>query len=114
MKLPRPNILRGADGVAIFPPQEAQPLVEAMYQRLRGLDETISRAQVRDLVEGVDESEAVRALQGTLQARAPEPMEQFRRLIRRKAQIREVAPSSEPAFRPVVDPDDDDPFAFDR
>ena len=112
VKFPRPNILRGADGVAVFPPQEPQPLVEAVFQHMRSLDENVSRSDARELVDGQEESEVVRALQITLQARADDPKTHFRQMLRRKAQVTEVAPAPEPAFRPVADPDDDDPFAF--
>jgi hypothetical protein len=111
VKFPRPNVLRGADGVAVFPPQEPLPLEEAVFQQLRGLDENISRAHVRDAVAGQEESEAVRALHMTLQRRPEDAREYFRSQLRRKAQVTEFEMKPEPKFRPVVDPDDDDPFA---
>jgi hypothetical protein len=113
VKFPRPNVLRGADGIAVFPPQEPQPIHEAVFQHMRGLDENFSRTDARELVDGLDESEAVRALHLTLLKRPQDPKLQFRQLVRRKAEITEVTKTTiEPTFRPVVDPDDGDPFAF--
>jgi DNA helicase HerA-like ATPase len=110
VKFPRPNVLRGADGVAVFPPQEPQPLEEAIYQHLRGLDENVNRSQVREMVDGQDAEEAVRALHLTLQKRPEDPREYFRQSLRRKAKVTDLAPQKEPTFVPVSDPDDLDPF----
>lgn len=110
VKFPRPNVLRGPDGIKMFPPVNDLPLEEAVYQNLSRIDGGVSRNDVNDVVAAAsDPEEVVRAMNITLQRMPDDPATFFRNCVRKKAGIRSVADDS-PVFVPVVDPDPNDPF----
>ena len=110
VKFPRPNVLRGPDGVNIFPPAEDLPLEEAVFLRLSDLDRSITREQVRAIIADVgDEKEIVRAVNLTLQKRPDDPMSYFRSAVRKKANLDVVQPADS-SISSVHTPDPDDPF----
>ncbi len=113
VKFPRPNVLRGPDGVKMFPPQPDLPLDEAVYMHLSRLDDTLTRVMVRDVISSVggDEDEIIRALNQTVQNRPTDPAAFFRRCIRKKANVAQ-GPSSRPSLDVIPVPDTDDPFAY--
>lgn len=88
VKFPRPNILRGPDGIKMYPPSEDLPLDEAVWRNLSRLDPSINRNQVKDIVaETGDEEEVVRAMNITLQRAPEDPIAAFRGAIRKKAGV---------------------------
>lgn len=112
VKFPRPNVLRGPDGVKMFPPAPELPLEEAVFAQLVKVDGGITRVQVRDAVQSADgdEDDVIRAMNLTLQKRPDDPASFFRRCIRMKAKIGQ-AQSDRPSLEIVSQPDPDDPFA---
>jgi len=111
VKFPRPNVLRGPDGVNLFPPSQDLPLDEAVFHRLSDLDRGITREQIRAVVaDASDNEEVVRAMNLTLQKRPDDPLDYFRRAIRKKAHTDVVQPSAQSIVN-VHTPDPDDPFA---
>ena len=117
VKFPRPNILRGPDGVRMFPPADELPLDEAVYRNLNGLalrqgrDGGVSRADVKDVVAAAsDPDEIVRAMNVTIQRVPDDPMAFFRSAVRKKAQVRGFEDASQPIAGFVSDPDPKDPF----
>jgi len=111
VKFPRPNVLRGPDGIKMFPYQPDVPLDEAIYRNLARIDSRISRTVVRDIVADTgDSEEVVRAMNLTLQKRPDDAISYFRNMIRKKAGVLEV-PQDSPTKVILADPDPDDPFA---
>lgn len=110
VKFPRPNILRGPDGIKMFPPANDLPLEEAVWRNLNRLDGGVSRNDVSDIVSSAaDSSEIVRAMNITLQRKPDDPISHFRNCIRKKAGV-QMTPDAKPSFIPVLDPDPNDPF----
>ncbi len=110
VKFPRPNIMRGPDGIKAYPPANDLPLEEAVWQNLNRLDGGVSRNEVSDIVaSAADSSEIVRAMNITLQRRPDDPISHFRNCVRKKAGV-QTTPGSKPSFIPVLDPDPSDPF----
>ena len=91
VKFPRPNVLRGPDGIKMFPPENDLPLEEAVWRnlsRLNGGD--ISRNDVKDIIASTaDSSEIVRAMNITIQCTPDDPTSFFRNCIRKKAGVSE-------------------------
>lgn len=112
VKFPRPNVLRGPDGIKMFPTAPEMPLDEAVFTQLSRVDGTITRIQVKDAVAAANEDadEVIRAMNLTLQKRPDDPSTYFRRCIRTKARI-DVGPSDRPPLDIISQPDPDDPFA---
>lgn len=110
VKFPRPNVLRGSDGIRMFPARQDMPLDEAVFQNFRKLNPAVQRNAVREIVEASD-PEAVAEAAARVRQEAPEdPLARFRQLCRRKANISEAddRPSNF-AVPKAIDPDD--PFA---
>ena len=109
VKFPRPNILRGPDGVRMFPPGDDLPLDEAVWRNLNRLNGGVSRNDVKDIVAAAsDPEEVVRAMYLTLQKVPDDPSTYFRNSIRRRAGIQQL-PAEKPTLL-VRDPDPNDPF----
>lgn len=110
VKFPRPNVLRGPDGIKMFPPSEDLPLDEAIWRNLSRMGVDVNRTEVRDVVASAAEpEEAVRAMNVALQRSSDDPMAAFRAAVRRKA-----AKQNDPVAVPtIVDAgaDGSDPFA---
>lgn len=88
VKFPRPNVLRGPDGIRMYPPAEDLPLEEAVWRNLSRLDNSISRNEVKDVVTATgDPEEVIRAMNVTLQRAPEDPGAHFRNTIRKKAGI---------------------------
>lgn len=123
VKFPRPNILRGPDGLRKYPPAEDLPLDEAVWRNLNRLavtslskgetaeDGRVSRADVKDIVAAAaDPDEVVRAMNVTIQRVPDDPINFFRNAIRKKAQVRGFEDAPGPIAGIVSDPDPKDPF----
>lgn len=110
VKFPRPNVLRGPDGIRMFPPGEDLPLAEAVYRNISRLDRNVSRTEIKDLAAASDSEDVVRAMNITLQKNSDDPMSTFRAALRRKAARQEVTEADLPT---VTDAgfDGTDPFA---
>ena len=110
VKFPRPNVLRGPDGVKMFPPADDLPLDEAVWRNLSRLDGGLSRADVKDVVAGAsDPEEIVRAMNMTIQRVPEDAMSFFRNAVRKKANLKGFGDDG-PIVRVVADPDPRDPF----
>jgi len=110
VKFPRPNVLRGPDGIKMFPPSDDLPLDEAVWRNLARIDGGVSRNEVRDVIAAsTDPEEIVRAMNITLQRVPEDPYSFFRNAIRKKAGVQQFN-EDRPAIRVVSDPDSDDPF----
>jgi len=112
VKFPRPNILRGPDGIKLFPPAADLPLDEAVWRNLQRVDGALTRVAVRDVIKqaGGDAEEVVRAMNLTIQARPGDPAAYFSNAIRKKAKLHMVDGPRPPLTR-LHTPDPDDPFA---
>ncbi len=112
VKFPRPNILRGPDGIRMFPPGDDLPLEEAVWQHLSRIDGGVTRGEIKDIVAGAsDKEEVVRAMNMTLQRSPDDPAAFFRNCIRKKAG---VYIKDDDVIVPVIrdlGADGDDPFS---
>jgi hypothetical protein len=113
VKFPRPNVLRGPDGVKMFPPADELPLDEAVFQQLSKIDRNLQRNLVRDVIATADgdQDEVVRAMNLTLQRQPDDPASFFRNCIRRKAKVQNM-PLDRPPLDVISQPDPNDPFAY--
>lgn len=110
VKFPRPNVLRGPDGIKMFPPAEDLPLEEAVWQNLSRLDGGMTRNEVKDVIAAAsDPEEIVRAMNITLQKVPDDVMAFFRNAIRKKAGVM-AGFEDGPTIKMVSDPDPNDPF----
>ncbi len=124
VKFPRPNVLRGPDGIKMFPPAEDLPLEEAVWRNLSRLEHPelvegrsagvtrnqISRNEVKDIIAAAsDPEEVVRAMNITLQRDPDDVMAFFRSAIRKKAGVM-AGFEDGPTIKLVSDPDPKDPF----
>ena len=110
VKFPRPNVLRGPDGIKMFPCTPDLPLVEAVWQNLRSLDKDLARGIVKDAVaDSTDKDEIIKAMNETIQQKPGDVMGYFRSRIRKKAGVMN-GPTTTP-IKPVHTPDPNDPFA---
>ena len=88
VKFPRPNIMRGPDGIKMYPPAEDLALDEAVWRNLSRLDSSLSRNEVKDVVAAAgDPGEIVRAMNQTLQRTPDDAGSYFRNSVRKKAGI---------------------------
>jgi len=110
VKFPRPNVLRGADGIKVFPPAEDRPFADIVFEELRRMNPAIQRNDVTDLLQSSDHEAVVNAFNRVKLAQPPDPLAEFRRYCRRKANLSEE--DSRPAtFGAPPLADSDDPFA---
>jgi len=111
VKFPRPNVMRGPDGIRRFPPAEDLPLEEAVWRNLSPLDPSLSRNEVKDVVAGTsDREEVVRAMNLTLQRKPEDPAAYFRQAIRKKAGVAAVVDDTPPIVVQDAGSDGSDPF----
>ncbi len=113
VKFPRPNILRGPDGIKMFPPCDDLPLEEAIYKNLRVLDSNLNSNAIKDIVAlAGDVQEVTKAMHLTIQKRPDDPVSYFRSHIKKKANV--AKSSGVPTVQVKdIDGDDVDPFAGD-
>ncbi|MDO8684626.1 MAG: ATP-binding protein [Armatimonadota bacterium] len=111
VKFPRPNILRGPDGVKLFPPAADLPLDEAIWRNLQPLDGGLTRTQIKDVITSTgDEEEVIRAMNMTIQKRPEDAFSFFRNAVRKKARL-QVVDGQTSHITKLSRPDPDDPFA---
>ncbi|HEY3284338.1 MAG TPA: ATP-binding protein [Armatimonadota bacterium] len=113
VKFPRPNVLRGSDGCVLFPPSQEPTLEDSAYVRLRRLDPSITKSQVRDAVSGVTEDEVARVINRLEQKGVSgDAMAAFHREVRQRAGLVEAGNGHGSPLEGITqDPNDaDDPF----
>jgi len=109
VKFPRPNVLRGPDGIRMFPPSEDLALEEAVWRNLSKLDGAISRNEIKDVVaQAGDHNDVIRAMNLTIQRKPQDVVSCFRNAIRKRAGL--LNPTDEKVPVVVQDPDPNDPF----
>ena len=112
IKFPRPNILRGPDGIKVFPPEEELPLAECVYRHLSKLDKDIRRNDIKDAIVGVDEEKVVEAMNKVVNDthKSEKPLVYFKSFLPRKPKEETIKFSD--VRSDFVNPDPDDPFAY--
>jgi len=111
VKFPRPNVMRGPDGIRMFPPAEDLPLDEAVWRNLSRLDQSLSRNEVKDVVAAAsDPQEIVRAMNLTLQRAPDHPAAYFRNAVRKKAGVAAMTDERPPVVIKDAGGDGSDPF----
>lgn len=79
VKFPRPNVLRGADGIKVFPAAEELPLEDVAFQVCRQYDGKVQRTSVNELVEGSDRESVINALNRVRIEKSADPLATMRR-----------------------------------
>ncbi len=109
LKFPRPPVMRGQDGRALYPPRPDLPFEEAMVWRLRRLDPSLTAAKIKDAIAGAEEADVLTA---TIAAELERPEDalgfvrgRLKRLPPRSSGGRQTV-----KVTPIVPPEDDDPF----
>ena len=92
IKFPRPNILRGPDGIKVFPAEEELPLAECVYRHLSKLDKDIRRNDINDNYKSAN------------------PLIYFKSILPQKPKEETITFSD--TRSDFVNPDPDDPFAY--
>ncbi len=111
VKFPRPNIMRGPDGIKLYPPAEDLPLEEAVWRNLSRLDPSLSRNEVKDVVAAAsDPQEIVRAMNLTLQRVPDDAAAYFRNAVRKKAGVAVAVDDTPPIVIRDAGGDGSDPF----
>ncbi len=108
VRFPRPAALSGREGVERFPPEPDLPFAEAVVQRLKELDATVSADQVRALIDGRPDDEVRRAVSLARQQRPEQVLPFFRACLRRTVAAEPVA--ARQRITPLAHADGD-PFA---
>ncbi|MFQ3680544.1 MAG: ATP-binding protein, partial [Pseudanabaenaceae cyanobacterium] len=109
VKFPRPPVMRGQDGRALYPPQPEMPFEAAIAHRLRQIDPTVSAVQIKAAIAGFPE-ENVLALVHKLEQNPPNNLVGSLHSGLRGVRTREDPPpwvTVAPVYRPE---EDDDPY----
>ncbi|HET7632568.1 MAG TPA: hypothetical protein VFK16_09650 [Gemmatimonadaceae bacterium] len=93
VRFPRPAVMRGRDGAALYPPERELSQDVAVARALRRLDPTITVGWVHEVVALYEEQEVLRARDATLRARPEDVKAYF------KAQFRRVVAAEPPKPR---------------
>ncbi|MGD2151698.1 MAG: hypothetical protein PVG79_00430 [Gemmatimonadales bacterium] len=107
LRFPKPAVMRGRDGIEVYPPRQAMPFEDAVAHGLRRLDERVRVNEVKDLVAGRERSEVLEAFHHTERALPDDAMAFFRSRLRKQVSSETV----ERRRRPVSVPED--PYAGD-
>ncbi len=108
VRFPRPASLSGREGVERFPPAPDLPFADAVIQRLKTLDPSISADDIRSVIDGRPEPEVRRALSATTQRRPDGVFAFFRGCLKRTIATAKTEPRR--GIAPLTR-DDADPFA---
>jgi len=114
VRFPRPAVMQGRDGAEKYPQATDVTLEHALYRSLRGLDDKISLAWVKDLVSLYDEEELIAARNATMVAKPANVRGFFESRLKKKI-------PAQPAFNGGLAPretisartlPDDDPYGL--
>ncbi|MCC6485331.1 MAG: ATP-binding protein [Armatimonadetes bacterium] len=111
VKFPRPNVLRGADGVRLFPTAADMTVEEVIFQEFKRLNPAVQRNQVREAVEQTGVESALEAFNRVKLGRPEDPMEAFRNTCRKRADRQQPGASTPHGFGAPAPVSLDDPFA---
>ncbi|MEP6507303.1 MAG: ATP-binding protein [Gemmatimonadales bacterium] len=114
VRFPRPAVMQGRDGADKFPQATDVTLEHALYRSLRGVDDKISMAWVKDLVSLYDEDELIAARNATLVAKPANVRAFFESRLKKKIPAQPVfngglAPRETVTARTLPD---DDPYGL--
>lgn len=111
VKFPRPNVLRGPDGTRMFPPASDIELSEAIFLNLNRIDPSVTRNDVKDIINGTEQEESVRAMHQVMQRPSDDLAADFRKAIRKKANVTYIKQDNAPYdIKLPTHSDDYDPF----
>ncbi len=107
IRFPKPAVMRGRDGIELFPPRQEMPFEDAVAHGLRRIDRRVRVNDVKDLIAGRERSEVLQAFHHTERALPDDALAFFRSRLRKKISSETV----ERPRRPVSVPED--PYAGD-
>jgi DNA helicase HerA-like ATPase len=107
LRFPKPAVMRGRDGIELFPPRQEMPFEDAVAHGLRRVDDRVRVNEVKDLIAGRERSEVLQAFHHTERALPDDALAFFRSRLRKKVSSETV----ERPQRPVSVPED--PYAGD-
>ncbi len=116
IRFPRPNVLRGPDGIALYNAAPWGNIEEAIFQAIQRHNPKVNRVHIREVIEGVEERELQEALGlYRLEKSIPpkEAVSRFAQLIRKKARLDDLGGngSDRPTPQFPEEADQWDPFA---
>ncbi len=129
VRFPRPSVMRGQDGLALFPPEQDKPLEDAVWENLRKLDPSLDRNLLVDEMarlngsNGATHKDAIISAMLKVMAERPtqgEVLSAFKRHLPKPVEKTRVAtqlptndspsPVSVPIGSLMDEDDEDDPF----
>ena len=111
VKFPRPNILRGSDGIKLFPEAGELSLEDVAVRVCREYDRTVTTDAVRAVVEESDRESVINALNRIRLECPPDPLAVLKKLAKSQPQVAPAGPGGFGAPRVAsAGGDDYDPF----
>jgi DNA helicase HerA-like ATPase len=107
IRFPKPAVMRGRDGIELFPPRQEMPFEDAVAYGLKRIDNRVRVNEVKDLIAGREHAEVLQAFHHTERALPDDALAFFRSRLRKKVSSETV----EPPRRAVSVPED--PYASD-
>jgi hypothetical protein len=110
VRFPRPSVMRGRDGVSLYPAAQAASLHAAVLRTLRTFDPSLTLGWLQDVTQLASDEEILRARNDVVRSRPADVRREFARHFRAavapRTAVRPDAPSPLPAA-PA-----DDPYGF--
>lgn len=110
VKFPRPNILRGADGVRLFPTVQDMTLEEIVFSTFKEFNPAVQRNQITEVLSVSDDEAVMEAFNRVKLERPEDPVSAFRNACRKRANVQQAAASPPRRFGAPPPVDADDPF----
>ncbi|UCC81715.1 MAG: ATP-binding protein [Gemmatimonadota bacterium] len=107
IRFPKPAVMRGRDGIEMFPPRQEMPFEDAVAHGLRRIDGRVRVNEVKDLIAGRERSEVLQAFHHTERASPADALAFFRSRLRKSVSSESVGPPQRAVSVP------DDPYAGD-
>ncbi len=110
VRFPRPAVMRGRDGVRMYPAAQALSIHVAVLRTLRTLDSSLTLGWVQDVTRLATDDEILRARNAVLRERPADVKKFFIAQFRGMVAPRSAAVAAAPT--PIPSAPDDDPYGF--
>jgi DNA helicase HerA-like ATPase len=110
VRFPRPPFMTSQDGAKKFPPVAERSFEDAMIMNFKRLNSKIKATEIKNLIDGVDKDEIIRAFNETERKGKDNPIEYFKNVLRKKPQRESFSESYSPA--PAIITNDDDVYSM--
>jgi hypothetical protein len=110
VRFPRPAVMRGRDGVRMYPAAQAPTLHAAVLRTLRTMDPSLTLGWLQDVTKLATDDEILRARNAVVRERPADVKKVFTAQFRSVAAPRTATRDAAPVPLPV--PPSDDPYGF--